>query len=161
VLADKPRPDQKLLTPAHLAWPKSLHLLGASLVIAGCAGRPAPLVSSTPSCAIGDTVLVRETLYFGRNRPGGGTVTDGEWEDFLSQVVTPRFPHGLTVLGATGQWRGQSGRVEQEESEVVIVFHSGDDPATQAIEEVTSEYKRRFQQEAVLRERTPTCTRFE
>ena len=160
VLADTPKPDGKLHF-LRLAWPKSLAFLAASLVIAGCAGRAAPLVSPTPSCAVGDTIMVRETLYFGRNRPGGGTVTDREWQEFLGQIVTPRFPHGLTVLAGTGQWRGRSGLVEQEKSQIVIVFHSGDEPVRRAIEEVTSEYKRRFQQEAVLRERTPTCTRFE
>jgi hypothetical protein len=105
--------------------------------------------------------MLRETLYFGRNRPGGGVVSDREWQDFLSQVVTPRFPLGFTVLAATGQWKGQSGQVEQEQSQILIVFHSGGEVARQAVEEVTAEYKRRFQQEAVLRERTPTCTRFE
>jgi len=105
--------------------------------------------------------MVRETLYFGRNQPGGGSVSDREWQDFLGQVVTPRFPLGLTVVAATGQWKGRSGQVEQEQSEIVTVFHSGDDAAKRAIAEVTAEYKRRFQQEAVLRERMPTCTRFE
>jgi hypothetical protein len=110
---------------------------------------------------VGDTVLVRDVLYFGRNRPGGGTVSDEEWSDFLNQVLTPRFPAGLTVVSATGQWQGKSGVVEQERSEVVTVFHSGDAAARRAVEDIAAEYKRRFQQEAVLRERTPTCARFE
>jgi hypothetical protein len=136
-------------------------MFGAVVVIAGCAGRASPSTTPTPSCAIGDTALVRDVLYFGRNRPGGGAVTDGEWQSFLDQVLTPRFPAGLTVVAATGQWRGKSGLVEQERSEVVTVFHSGDEAARRAVMEVAVEYKRRFQQEAVLRERMPTCARFE
>jgi hypothetical protein len=136
-------------------------MICAVVVIAGCAGRASPSTSPSPSCAIGDTALVRDVLYFGRNRPGGGTVTDGEWQSFLDQVLTPRFPAGLTIVAATGQWKGKSGLVEQERSEVVTVFHSGDEAARRAVMEAVVEYKRRFRQEAVLRERMPTCARFE
>jgi hypothetical protein len=136
-------------------------LLAAVFVVAlGCAAR-APSSATGPTCAAGDTVLVRETLYFGRNQPGGGTVSDGEWQTFLDQVLTPRFPSGLTVMAATGQWRGRSGVVEQERSSVVTVFHAGDPASLRAIEEVALEYKRRFRQEAVLRERASTCAAFE
>lgn len=126
----------------------------------GCAAR-APSSATGLACAVGDTVLVRETLYFGRNQPGGGTVGDREWQTFLDQVLTPRFPAGLTIMAATGQWRGRSGVVEQERSSVVTVFHAGDAASLSAIEEVTLEYKRRFRQEAVLRERASTCASFE
>ena len=143
---------------AHL---DHLFMVGAVIVIAGCAGRAPPGTTPSPSCAIGDTVLVRDVLYFGRNRPGGGAVTDEEWQTFLDQVLTPRFPAGLTVVAATGQWKGKSGLVEQERSDVVTVFHSGDEAARRAVMEVVAEYKRRFRQEAVLRERMPTCARFE
>ena len=132
--------------------------------VAACAGRPAPTATPVPTaaaCAVGDTTMVRDMVYFGRNRPGGGTVSDPDWRRFLDGVVTPRFPYGLTVVDATGQWRGQSGAVEQERSEIVTVFHAGDAASRQAIAEIAAEYKRRFQQEAVLRERSTTCARFE
>ena len=143
---------------AHLGH---LLMVGAVVVIVGCAGRASPSTTPSPSCAIGDTALVKDVLYFGRNRPGGGAVTDEEWQAFLDQVLTPRFPAGLTVVAATGQWKGKSGLVEQERSDVVTVFHSGDEAARRAVMEVVAEYKRRFRQEAVLRERMPTCARFE
>jgi hypothetical protein len=104
--------------------------------------------------------MVRDILYFGRNRPTGGVVSDAEWQTFLDEVVTPRFPAGLTVVTASGQWRGQSGAVEREQAEILTLFHAGDEPARRAVAEVTAEYKRRFQQEAVLRERTRSCARF-
>ncbi len=65
------------------------------------------------------------------------------------------------MVDATGQWRGRSGVVEQERSEIVTVFHRGDDGSRGAVPDVAAEYKRRFQQEAVLRERSATCARFE
>jgi hypothetical protein len=137
----------------------------ALVAMVACAGRPASPAAAAPAvaaaCTVGDTAMVRDVVYFGRNRPGGGTVSDADWRRFLDEVVTPRFPHGLTVVDATGQWRGQSGVVEQERSEIVTVFHAGDAAARQAIADVAGEYKRRFQQEAVLRERSATCARFE
>jgi len=138
---------------------------GIGLAVAACAAGPPPSEAPAPAvaatCAVGDTALVRDVVYFGRNRPGGGTVSDADWQRFLDEVVTPRFPSGLTVVEATGQWRGQSGVVERERSEVVTVFHGSDDASHRSVAELTAEYKRRFEQEAVLRERSATCARFE
>jgi Protein of unknown function (DUF3574) len=63
-------------------------------------------------------------LYFGLSIPGGGTVSDADWRDFLAHEVTPRFPDGLTVNEARGQWRDtRTGRVVGEGfSGVVGVF---------------------------------------
>jgi hypothetical protein len=137
-----------------------LFLICVSVALGGCAARAADTTPS-PACAVGDSALVRNVLYFGRNRPDGGAVTDEEWRGFMSQVLTPRFPAGLTVVSAVGQWQGKSGTVQRERSEVVTIFHPENEAARRALDEVAAEYKRRFQQEAVLRERTPTCVRFE
>ena len=141
----------------------NLGLLGCALLVltVACARPPAPSPSPMIACAVGDTALVRDIVYFGRNRPGGGTVGDAEWQGFLDQVVTPRFPSGLTVVEATGQWKGQRGVVEQERAEIVTLLLGGDEAARHAVAEIAAEYKRRFRQEAVLRERMPTCARFE
>lgn len=32
-------------------------------------------------------------------------VSDEDWRAFLAAEVTPRFPDGLTVIDAAGQWR--------------------------------------------------------
>jgi hypothetical protein len=143
---------------AHL---QHLFLISVAVAIPACAARAVPATAPSASCAVGDTVLVRDVLYFGRNRPDGSAVSDEDWGAFVNQVLTPRFPAGLTVVSAVGQWSGKSGLVEQERSEVVTIFHAGDDAARHSVSEVTAEYKRRFQQEAVLRERSPTCARFE
>jgi len=99
-------------------------------------------------------------LYFGRNKPSGGQVSDGEWEAFLSDFVTPRFPNGLTVVHAMGQWRAASGQIEREKTAIVSLLHAGDSTAHAAVAAVAAEYKSRFGQEAVLRERIFTCSSF-
>jgi hypothetical protein len=146
------------MTLVPLRWGLTLSAAAWSLA---CAGRSVSPVAPAASCAVGDTALVRDVVYFGRNRPGGGTVSDAEWQTFLDEFVTPRFPSGLTVISATGQWKGASGLVETERSQIVTLFHAGNETARRAVAEVAAEYKRRFRQEAVLRERAPTCARFE
>jgi hypothetical protein len=139
----------------------AIGLLTAVATVAACASTPAAVAPEPrPSCEAGDTSLVRDALYFGRNRPTGGEVADAEWEAFLDEVVTPRFPGGLTVVDAYGRWRGRSGAVERERTEVVTVLHPSDPASQRVIEEIAMEYKRRFGQEAVLRERLGACTRF-
>jgi len=146
----------------HRPWRLAFGCWLAPLVALACAPRHEPVVAAPlVSCPAGDSALVREVVYFGRNRPGGGTVTDAEWQTFLDQVVTPRFPRGFSVVEGTGQWRGQSGVVERERSEILTLLHDGGAADRRAVAELAAEYKRRFSQEAVLRERTPTCARFE
>lgn len=135
-------------------------MLGLITSVGACAGRPAGTVAPMMRCEAGDTALVRDVLYFGRNRPDGGVVSDAEWQGFLNEFVTPRFPAGLTVIEGAGQWRGQSGAVERERSQVLTVMHGGDATARRLVEEVASEYKKRFRQEAVLRERGSVCVHY-
>jgi hypothetical protein len=130
------------------------------LALAGCASSSLPIRPSAGACEAGDQSMVRDTLYFGRNRPNGGAVREAEWRRFLNEIITPRFPDGLTVVKATGQWRNASGQIEREASEVVTMLHSGDLIAQGKISEIIAEYRQRFDQEAVLRERATTCARF-
>lgn len=133
-----------------------------AMTFVGCARQPeAGATEPAAACPVGDSAMVRDVVYFGRNRPGGGVVSDAEWYAFLDEVVTPRFPAGLTVVEAVGRWRGASGVLEQERSEIVTVLHEGSGGARGDVSAVAEEYKRRFRQDAVLRERTMTCARFE
>jgi len=138
---------------------RHLVLLACLFSLASC-GRPAGASPAIARCAVGDSALVRDMLYFGRNTPGGIELSDSAWQQFVDEVVTPRFPAGLTIWDAAGQWRGSSGKVERERSKVLSLLHPGDSLSEGSVAEAISEYKRRFAQEAVLRERTATCSRF-
>ncbi len=135
-------------------------LLALLPVVASCSFAPARTPPPVPACESGDQRMLRDTLYFGRNIPGGGTVTDAQWQAFLDEAVTPRFPDGLTVVAATGQWRGADGRIETEAAQVLTLLHPGDAASREAIASIVREYKRRFMQEAVLRERVAACAAF-
>ena len=136
-----------------------LAIAAAAGALAATAYRPAA-ASSAAHCAVGDTALVRDILYFGRNTPGGSELSDSAWQQYVDEVLTPRFPAGLTIWDAAGQWRGVSGKVERERSKVLTLLHSGDVRSDRLVTEAVGEYKRRFTQEAVLRERVTTCSRF-
>lgn len=116
-----------------------------------------PQVMTALACApaihsgAGEPVVV-ERLYFGRHSADTLIVTDSAWAVFVTEVVTPRFPAGLTVWSATGQWRDPDGRIQREPSfvlELVLPARTPDNDA--AIVAIVAEYKRRFRQEAVLR----------
>ena len=96
--------------------------------------------------------MLRTELSFGLRRRGGGEVTDDEWRTFLRDEVAPRFPNGLTVLDARGQWRGPDQRLVEEPSRVVIVLYEPtDETAGTRIEEIRHLYKTRFDQDSVMR----------
>ena len=88
-------------------------------------------------------------MFFGLHRPAG-IVSEPEWEIFLADVVTPRFPDGLTVFRSHGQWRGAGGRLEREPSRVVEIIHDDSAEARDRIHEIVTIYKTRYRQESVL-----------
>ena len=104
--------------------------------------------------------MVADRLFFGRNIPAGGTVTDIEWERFLRSVITPRFPKGLTIWQANGQWLDPRGEIVREPVFVVEIFHEVNDEDNVSIAAIAAEYKKRFGQDAVLRITTPSETHF-
>jgi hypothetical protein len=115
---------------------------------------------STPTCAPGQDAATSESLYFGTTKKSGEEVSAGEWQAFLDEVVTPRFPQGLTVFAARGQWKEQSGRILAEATYVLNVVHPGAETQRRAIGEIAAEYKRRFDQESVLRVSSTVCVTF-
>src|ERR1700737_4381054 len=100
--------------------------------------------------------FVADRLFFGRNIPSGGTVSDSDWEQFLRTVVTPRFPEGLTVWQGNGQWLDPRGQLVREAVFVVEVFHKKGDEVETKIAAIAMEYKKRFGQDAVLRVTSPS-----
>jgi hypothetical protein len=100
-----------------------------------------------------------ESLYFG-TAMRTGRVTAAQWQQFLAEVITPRFPDGLTAWAAAGQWRNPSGELQKEDSYVLHVVHAEDQRFERAVLEVIDEYKTRFEQQSVLRVRSPACVSF-
>lgn len=135
----------------------AISLVVLPLLAAACAPAVANLPAGAP--ATGEA-WVTDRMYFGRDIPGGGMVSDTAWAGFLGEVVTPRFPAGLTSWSVEGQWRDVSGAVVREPSFIVELLHPFNPETDAAVEQIAEEYKRRFRQEAVMRVRAPATVQF-
>jgi hypothetical protein len=89
-------------------------------------------------------------LLFGRDIGNHVGVSESAWARFVAREITPRFPDGLTITNAVGQWRDPaSGRMVREPSkrvEIVLPGHADDEARLDAI---VATYKRRFHQRSV------------
>lgn len=140
------------------------YLLAASLMLAACApethDRPA---TGALACArFGARPGIEVSLLFGLTRPDGRPVTDAQWRDFLARSVTPRFPDGLSVFPASGQWRDRiSLQVTSEPSRIVWIAAEADTPGLAArLDAIRADYRRDFQQQSVGLVIRPNCQTF-
>lgn len=99
-------------------------------------------------CGRGDGLVVTR-LYFGLSSPSG-PICDSAFQAFVDSAVTPRFPDGLTVYAASGQWRSGSSPVEREASRVVEIVHPHSATADSSLAWIARSYKQTFQQQSVL-----------
>jgi hypothetical protein len=149
---------------------RSATMVGAALLavgpLTGCAGTHFPAVTANSSaapaapCAATETAYARTELFFGKSIPGGGTVTDAAFAQFLDREVTPRFPAGFTVVPARGQYRETNGVIDHEASDMLILIYPRDSAsdASKKIDEIRAAYDKTFHQESVLRDdEQPSC----
>ena len=117
-------------------------------------------VLAQPGSEIGCTSTsapqLRTTLYFGLARPKG-SVSELDWQVFLRDEVTSRFPEGLTVWDADGQWRSPAGSIAHENSKVLLLVHPDTPVARAAVQAVIERYRKTFEQESVLWETARVC----
>jgi hypothetical protein len=105
--------------------------------------------------------FARTELFFGLSKSNGSVITEKQFQRFLDQKVTPRFPDGLTVLSGQGQFQNSSGTIDKEGSKLLILLYPFSLAKSRAIEEIRRDYKKIFQQESVLRVDKQSCTSFE
>ena len=134
----------------------TLRLFGLALLLAlaGCAG---PFV--TPLCRGDQKSTVTAELLFGRKIGDRGVITDAQWSRFLADEITPRFPAGLTVTDASGQWR-DGARIVREPSKVVMIVLADAEREQPLLDEIAAAYKRRFRQQSVGIVIRPACFSF-
>lgn len=103
---------------------------------------------------------VSDRLFFGRAIPGGGAVTEAEWNAFVSEEIVPRFPSGFTILRGSGHWKGRDGAPVSEDAFVLEVVHGDDRAADAKVAAIAAAYRERFHQDAVMRLRAPITQSF-
>jgi hypothetical protein len=115
-----------------------------------------PQAAKDATCGAASAAQLRTTLYFGLGRPKG-MVSELEWQLFLRDEVTTRFPAGLTVWDAQGQWQSQGGGIGTERTKVLLLVHSDTAAARGAVQAVIARYRKAFEQESVLWETARVC----
>jgi hypothetical protein len=125
----------------------------------------ATLLSSCASlgpttCPAGQNPGRTVQLFFGRDIGDRVGVSEADFQRFVDEELTPRFPEGLTVLDASGQWRSNAGPIVREPSKVVILALPGRAGGDDRLDAVRAAYKRRFSQEAVMAVTQSACLGF-
>lgn len=114
-----------------------------------------------PSCGPGGQPELVAEMVFGRNIGDSLGVSEADWNRFLDEEVTPRFPEGLTVMSASGQWRDtERGNVVQEPSKVLVLVLGDEAKDKPRVAEIATAYKQRFNQQGVLTMLRPACVSF-
>lgn len=143
--------DHARMTTRHMRGALSFLMISLCL-LGGCASRE----GQTPS----DMAWMRTELYFGTRMPEGKTVSPDAWKAFLDTEITPLFPDGLTVIPATGQWRGTDGTVISETTRVLVILHPQGGDARQKCDVIRKAYCEQFKQDCVLLATQPARVSF-
>ena len=134
-------------------------LMFAAGFVAGEQSQPsnrAQGLSVAMECGVSSAAQIRTTLYFGLSRPKG-SVSELEWQIFLRDEVTKRFPDGLTVWQAEGQWLTPAGSIDREQSKVLLLVHGDTAAERQSVQAVVQAYRKAFDQQSVLWESARVC----
>lgn len=151
-------------------------LLASLLALGACTTAPATRAPAAATATLqGDALRpaqaggwVRSELYFGvgeesgaADRPQTEGISEEKWRAFLDKEVTPRFPDGLTVFDAYGQWlfRGAA-EPNRLKTKVLVVLHE-DSPKRRAdIEAIRLAWKQATGHQSVLWSRQPVDVSF-
>ncbi|MCY4617194.1 MAG: DUF3574 domain-containing protein [Chloroflexi bacterium] len=131
--------------------------LGIAVLVAACSDN------SPMSCPDGMEAYTSFNYYFGQEKSDGSVVNDAEWSEFLANVVTPRFPDGLTVFDAQGQWLDtDADRLYREGTKVlnILVPSEATADAKRTLDEIADVYVERFEQQAVFKTSVSACAGF-
>ena len=100
-------------------------------------------------------------LIFGRSVGGPIEISEAQWTQFVDNEITPRFPDGLTVYDATGQWRDKaSNKITRETSKIVLIVLPGRPDDLTGLNDIAEAYKRTFGQQSVGMIVRPACVSF-
>lgn len=111
--------------------------------------------AARPAQALG---WVRSELYFGvgeesgpADRPQAEPISEAQWRAFLDKEVTPRFPDGLTVFDAYGQWLFRGAKEPNRlGTKVLVILHEDTPQRTADIEAIRLAWKQATKHQSVL-----------
>ncbi|ETR75669.1 hypothetical protein X566_23610 [Afipia sp. P52-10] len=126
----------------------------ALLLLPACTALP-------QACAPPAQAMIAAELMFGRKIGDRIGVSDAAFAAFVAREITPRFPDGLTVIDAKGQWRDSSrGVIVREPSKLVLITFADDARRRADIAAIVDAYKQTFSQQSVMTSLRPSCVTF-
>ncbi len=141
-------------------------LLAAALALTSCSTlAPSTTAATTTAGLQGDAARpgeargwVRSELYFGvgeetgpADRPQTEKITEAQWRAFLDKEVTSRFPDGLTVFDAYGQWLFRGAKEPNRlATKVLVILHEDTPQRRNDIEAVRLAWKQATGHQSVL-----------
>ncbi len=121
-------------------------LFAFALLLPGCAA---------PACGPGLSLGTAIDLYL------GGSVDAAAWRGFATDTLIAEFPDGSTTVAAEGTWLSRrQGRTIVEGSRVVTLIVPDARAAAPGVDRLVAAYKRRFDQDSVLRVERAVCFAF-
>ena len=136
-------------------------LAALSLTLLTATASDAGAQTATPSCHGTQQPKMVAELMFGRDIGDGGGVSESEWQLFVARELVSRFPDGLTIIDAVGQWRDRdSGRIVHEPSKHVEIVPPGNNDDDARLDAVVDAYKHAFRQHSVGVIVRPACVAF-
>jgi hypothetical protein len=125
------------------------------------AGMPAALAQPALQCPTAQKSMAVAELLFGRKIGDRVAVTESRWARFVDREITPRFPDGLSVVDAKGQWRDRErNRIIREPSKLVTIVLPGEAADDERLRQIIDAYKRAFRQQSVGLIVRPACVSF-
>jgi hypothetical protein len=129
-------------------------VIAIAAALSGCASLP-------QACVPPAQTMASVELVFGRKIGDRLGVSNAAFAHFVTREITPRFPDGLTVLDARGQWRDSArGILVHEPSKVVLISFPDDEPRRAALVAIVDAYKKTFAQHSVLTSLRTACVSF-
>ena len=100
-------------------------------------------------------------LWFGRKIGDRIVVTEAKWARFVDHEITPRFPDGLSVVDARGQWLDSvRNTIVREPSKLVTIVLPGKSGDNERLQAIIDAYKRQFREQSVALIVRSACVAF-
>ena len=89
-------------------------------------------------------------MWFGRKIGDRIAVTEAKWARFVDREITPKFPDGLSVVDARGQWLDSVRNIiVREPSKLVTIVLPGKGGDNERLQQIIDAYKRLFREQSV------------
>jgi hypothetical protein len=106
--------------------------------------------AQTVECAGAQKPRQVAELLFGRKIGERVGVSERAFGRFVDREISPRFPDGLTVLDAAGEWNDTARKtIIHEPSKLVEIILPGNADDLDRLTQIAEAYKRQFQQQSV------------